>query len=433
MPSGVLRGAGPLLLARITSGVATVGMFAGVARVLSVEDVGLFAVAWSTAYILGSIAEGGYGMVVIREVSQRPREVGRYLGALIPIRSVVLLPTVLGGALIGWVVLGADEAPVVGLAALAAYLQLTAQTGRDFLIPGGAFGTVATLAIAENVVRVLTVVWAAASTGSVLMAFAAAAATHAASAAATFVVIHRRLRPRAVVAGIDAWRTVARSTLSFSLFITLTALYLHVHSVVASALLSLASAAMVQIALRLFFSAEYLPEAVARWAYPHLSRDATVPGARFPTLATAVAGRLVLLGVGVAVLLMVAAPWIVPALFGREYVDAVALVQLAAIAIPLRFASHAYGTSLSAGGRQVPRVTVAALAISITVVCEVILAELIGVRGIMLSLALGSAVLVIGYWVALRRSWHDSISAAPILVALGSSAAIGTALLWVSR
>lgn len=399
---GAIRGTAPMFLARVTAGAATVAMFAALARLLEVDDFGLFAFAWSSAFILGSLAEAGYGMLVIRSVAQRPTDAGRYMGALVPVRLAATIIAVLAGAGLGWLTIGPFAALVLAVATLSACLQLTAQTGRDFMIPAGLYGVVGAFATVENVVRAVVVVAAAAMTESVLWALVASVAAYGASVTGTLYFVVRRLRPVGIRAGMRQWPAVMRSLASFGVFVTLAAVYLHIHAVVATLLLPLVSVAMVQAALRLFFAAEYLPEAVARWMYPHLARLAHQPTA-FAGLAGTGAAWLVGGGSLLALTMMIAAPWLVLALFGEPYTAAVPLLQILAIAVPLRFVSHIYGTALSALDHQRFRVLISAATVAVTVVAEVTLTARFGEIGIVMSLVAGSALLAVGYVTALRR------------------------------
>lgn len=406
------------------SGVATLALFAGLARLLSIADVGLFSAAWSFAYIVGTVTEAGYGMLAIRDVAQSPVVMPRYVGALVAIRLLLLPPALIIGVALGVLLFGTAAMLAIVLATVSSYLQLAAQTGRDFLIPSGRFALAAALGIAESVLRAACVLLAAGLTRSVVVVFLVAAAVHAFSTIATFAIVTYRIRWSEVWLGFRSWRKVGASMLTFGVFMTITALYFHVHAVLASVLLPLSAVATLQVALRLFFAAEYLPEAVARWAYPSLSRAVTSDEAKFASLASALGGSLVLVGTVIAAFLAFVAPTVVPLLFGTEYRNAVPIVQVLAVGIPLRFAAHAYGTSLSAGGRQGPRVLMAAAAMAVTIATEISLIGVYGAIGAAASVGLGAAVLVAGYFVSLRRQWA-SASALPPAVAFVAAAGLG--------
>jgi O-antigen/teichoic acid export membrane protein len=397
--------AAPLFAARVISGGTTLLIFVALARLLSVEEVGLFSFAWSVSYVLATVSEAGYGMLVIREVAQRPGELGDYLAALMPIRLVSAVPVLVLAAGIAYVVLGPSQAAVVVLATFVGMLQLLAQTLRDFFIAIRRMQLSALLSITENVIRAIAVVSVALLTRSLVAVFVVLGLVYVVSTALTTAALLAACRPRSLLSGAVRWPRIAKQSAGFAIFVTVAALFFHVHTVVASAFLPLADVALLQAAMRIFFAAEYLPEAIARWAYPDLSRAMAHDPRRFSALTTQIAAGLIGVGIAGAIVIITTAPWFVPAMFGDQYRGAVLPMQILAVGIPVRFATHVYGTALSAGGRQVPRAVAAVGATAATVVAEVLFIQWFGIAGAAWSLAASSLILLSGYVVIARRSW----------------------------
>jgi len=425
----VRSGAGSLFVARVVSGGGTLVLFVGIARLLPLEAVGVFALAWSVSYILATATELGYGMFAIREVAQRPDRLGRIIGGLLPVRVALLVPAVgvAAGLAIG---IGRPEtAPVLALATVAATVGQLSQTGRDFLIPMRRIGLASLLSIGENLLRLGVGILIAVATGSVMAVYLGTLLVCAASAGLTFLLVWQVGRPVSVANGVREWRTTLRGSAGFAVFVTVTAVYFHAHTAVAGALLPISAVALLQAPLRLFFAVEYLPEAVARWAYPDLARRALGSGRDFSELVARAAGGLVLVGIGVAGVLLVGAPLIVPAVFGPDFADASLLLQIMAVGIPARYASHLYGTALSAGGDQSSRAWLAGGVTAATLVLEVVLVSLAGLTGAAASLALSAVVLSVGYVGAARRSWSSPPALWPLASALGFGL-VASLILW---
>jgi O-antigen/teichoic acid export membrane protein len=105
------------------------------------------------------------------------------------------------------------------------------------------------------------------------------------------------------------------------------------------------------------------------------------------------------LGMGLACALLVAAAsqWLVPLLFGPRYGDAVEVLNILAVGIPVRFVQHSYGSALFARehiGRKIRLMGCAAVA---SVVLNLLLTPLLGLSGAAWSAVLSETVLLLLY------------------------------------
>lgn len=424
--SSALTGVGSLLIARVVVGMATLGLFAFLARTLTPDELGLFGLAWSVSYLFAAITEGGYGMLVVREVARAPALAGRYLGAFLPIRLAVAVAILVGAAGLS-VSLGWDSPAVVFLmAATAANLQVVSGVPRDFLIGTDRAKWAALHAIVETILRTVAIIVAAVVTHSVVVIFAVAALFHAAWILVSMPVVWRLLRPVGIIAGARSWRAFLRESLPFGAFTILGAVFAQMDVVVVSALLPLAAVATLQLAIRILATTDYVPEAAWRWAYPRLSRSANRSTPAFTQQMTRLAIVLMGLGVFAGVLLLLIAPWLIPFVFGSQYTTAVLPMQLMAAAIPLRFGAHVYGTALSAAGLQWLRARLFFLVIVLAIVAEAILIVSVGMIGAAIGIIASSAVLLLVYFGAARRAWGPGVDARPIaaVVAIVATSAI---------
>lgn len=410
----VLTGFGALLAARIVVGASTLVLFALLTQRLSTPAFGLFGLCWSVSYLVASLIEGGYGMLVVKEVAASRSRAGLYLGAFVPLRLavgvVVLLVAALTAAMAGW-----DSLPTaLALAVTAANLQVISGVPRDFLIATDHVELAAAHAIVETILRSVVVLVTAVATNSTATVFAAAAAFHLVWAALTVPIVWWLLRPRGIAAGIRAWRGVARASLPFAAFVTLAAIYAQVDVVVVSTLLPLGTAALFVVASRIILAADYVPEAAWRWAFPRLSRASEGLAGRTNRLAFGLLALAVAIAGGVAI----GAPFGVPIVFGRGYAAAVLPLVIMAAALPSRYLGHAYGVSLTAAGTQRERARLFAVAMAISITGEVILVSTLGLIGAAVAVLFGSACLVTLWFRAARAALGSELSARPLIVAL---------------
>lgn len=414
----IVTGFGGLLIARIIVGASTLVLFALLTQRLSTSAFGLFGLCWSVSYLVASIIEGGYGMLVVKEVAATPSRAGLYLGAFVPLRLVVgvavLVVAAATSALAGW-----DSVPTaLALAVTAANLQVISGVPRDFLIATNHVELAAIHAIIETIIRSVVVLVVAVSTSSVSTVFAAAAVFHLVWAALTVPIVWWILRPHGMAEGLRGWRDVARASLPFAAFVTLAAIYAQVDVVVVSTVLPLGTAALFVVASRIIVAADYVPEAAWRWAFPRLSRASAGLGGRTNRLAIG----LLLLAVPIAGAVALSAPIAVPLVFGDAYAAAVGPLIVMSAALPARYLAHAYGVSLTAAGTQGERARLFAVAMAISITGEIVLVSLFGLLGAAIAVLFASACLVSLWFRAARAVLGRDVTIRPLAVALGIEA-----------
>jgi O-antigen/teichoic acid export membrane protein len=408
-----LTGVGSLLAARIIVGGSTLLLFALLAQGLPSTQFGLFGVAWSVSYLFAAVVEGGYGLLVVREIARSPAASGYYLGAFLSVRVAVALLALAAAAGLsmssGW-----DSLPaVLAMAATAANLQVVSGVPRDFLIGSDRSELAAAHSIAETVLRTVVILITAANTTSITTIFAAAALFHLAWTAIGLPLVWFLLRPRGVSTGVRSWRAVLRDSLPFGALVVLGAAYAQIDVVIVSTLLPLETVAVFLVASRILAAMDYLPEAAWRWAYPRLSRS----GIALPRRTSRLAVALLVLGVVVAAGVAIAAPVGIPLLFGEAYRPAIIITEVMAAAIPLRYLAHVYGTALSAGGRQVWRTLVFLTVITIAMVVEIALISVAGLNGAALAVVFSSALLAGSCLAAGRIAWGRALDRWPLVAA----------------
>lgn len=104
-----------------------------------------------------------------------------------------------------------------------------------------------------------------------------------------------------------------------------------------------------------------------------------------------------LLGLVLGSLLWLAAPWLVPLLFGARYAPAVAVLQILAVAVPIRYIQHGYGSVLFSKDHIHRKVTYMGVAALLSAILMLILAPRYGVVGAAISAVLAELLLLALY------------------------------------
>jgi O-antigen/teichoic acid export membrane protein len=281
----------------------------------------------------------------------------------------------------------------------------------------------------ETVLRTIAIIAAAAVGRSAIAVFVGAALFHAIFTLVGLGIIWRIFQPLGVAAGLRASPAIFRRSLPFAALVVLVAVQAQLDILLVSVLASLASVAILQVAVRVLMASDYAPEAAWRWAYPHFSRSAAARPQAFVSQITRLAGALVIIAIGGAVTLIILAPQLIPFAFGSPYKPAVLPMQIVATAIPLRYAGHVYGTALSAAGRQRHRLRLLVTSIGVAAVIEALLIIVFGVTGAAIGLVISSSFISMRYFNAARKAWGPGVDWRPMIAATSFVAATGLLIL----
>lgn len=104
-----------------------------------------------------------------------------------------------------------------------------------------------------------------------------------------------------------------------------------------------------------------------------------------------------LLGLGLGSLIWLLAPWLVPTLFGARYEPAVAVLQILAVAVPIRFVQHGYGSVLFSKEHIYRKVSYMGIAALLSAILVLLLTPRYGVVGAAVSAVLAEFLLLLLY------------------------------------
>lgn len=117
------------------------------------------------------------------------------------------------------------------------------------------------------------------------------------------------------------------------------------------------------------------------------------------------------LGIVLGCAVWLAAPWLIPLLFGQRYAPAIAVLQALAFALPLRFAQHSYGSALFAKEHVLRKVGYMGSGALIGALLVCLLAPRYGIRGAAFAAVLAEAALL-GLYIYGAMRYVDGIHVA---------------------
>ena len=307
------------------------------ARELGASQLGLVIFVQSFSFLLTVVLEYGFTMSVVRDVA-RLREDREALGGLVAAvhgaKALLCAPVLLAWGLALALVPALREAP--GLAGLALLLALLQGLHPSWYFAGlEQLRQLAAVDLSARLLSVLLIVLLVDDPGDVALVLWIYVATIAAPSAYLLVVMYRQVPLR--LPSLRASRDALRS--SSTLFVTnaSTTLYTTGNLFVLGLLVPSAQVAFFGAADKAVGAVSGVLGGAAHAAYPrvnvllgHGREDRANRLARLTLVVFGVAAALSALG------LLLFAPLIVDLLFGPEFVDAVALLRVLALILPLR-------------------------------------------------------------------------------------------------
>ena len=348
-----------LLLSQVLTVIATSLAAIMIARTLEPDDWGVFSAFLGLSIALTLVADFGLGTWLLRELSNlhardrgglHAHEIGRLASAGVVVNAGIALPLILVAT--AWALV---EQPGVGvsvtLVALLVYGMLTAgATALEACLRARREVRLVLLAsLLEKGLLIVVLVAVVASgfgLGAIGIAYLAAGLARIAFDAG---VVFNRLRIPFVVPSIRSAAGVARASMPFALNAASFNLVPRLDTLVLITL-SATSAAWFAIGERTVGPALIVPATLGSALYPFMAHQSAKLAAPWRP-----AAALGVIGIALAVVGIVLAPFLVPLVFGDAYRDSVEVVQVMLLVVPFVYAtstllvvaySHGYERSL---------------------------------------------------------------------------------------
>ena len=441
-PADVLdtQEAGPQVIrgSAIRIGGYVAGVLVGVAssavlfRHLGVVDAGRFVTVLALIAIVGGISDLGLSGVAVREFTVRSgADRDRFMRNVLGMRIVYTtagIAAAVGFALIA----GYTDAMVVGTAfagfgLLLFILQQTLTTPLQVNLRLGWVTLLHFLAQAGVAAGILVLALA----GAGLVPLLAVQIPAMVPVIALTVWVVRGQTPLVPAFDLSAWRRVMSDVLAYSAAVVFTVLYFRIVAILMSLLSTPEETGYYAVAFRVLDALTLIPPLLASTAFPVLARAGRDDLERLDYALGRLTEAMLLVGVGIALVLLVGAEVAIDIVAGPDFGPAVEVLQLLAPAIIGTFLLATWGYALLSIRRHRAILISNALALVVAGGSSAILIPAHGARGAAVSLVLAELTLAAAYGVSLTRARSQPPAGARILlrVALAAGVAAGVALL----
>jgi O-antigen/teichoic acid export membrane protein len=307
-------------------------------RSLTVAEFGIFAAANSLLFIVAGLAEGGIGSVAIREYTQGDKTTRqRILSALLGLRYVMMF----AGALIAiglTIVLGYPPEATIGVAigTIGLFIGAIQNTMSIPLAAHLRLGHLTAIDLVRQIATTLAILGLVLLGSSLIPFFFVGVIGLIAMLAATYVVATppRLPRPRY---NKDEWNHLIRQTGVFAIATAFAIVYFQVALLAVAALSSTQEAGYYGAAFRVVEVLNGVPWLIAAAVFPLVARAAFSDTERLRYALQRMFDAVSLAGTGIAVLLLVGAPWILEFVGGGKLDPSIPVLRLMAIGVPFTF------------------------------------------------------------------------------------------------
>ncbi|MDC0181946.1 polysaccharide biosynthesis C-terminal domain-containing protein [Candidatus Thioglobus sp.] len=164
------------------------------------------------------------------------------------------------------------------------------------------------------------------------------------------------------------------------------------------------AAGIYNVAFTIMAAVYLLPDVIyQKYLLPKFHRWANYDRARFLEVYQAGNGAMLLLGVFVSGAILILAPWVIPLLFGKVYQEAVSVLTILALCVPLHFLAISIGVTLVTQEHMRLKVYYMGVVAVINVLLNILIIPLYGAQGAALSTLLCEITLLILYLLAVRK------------------------------
>ena len=382
------RNASALLLARLVSAGTTLILMATLGRMQGADALGIVGIGMATGALLAAVTDLGASLLVIRAIAECEERARQIIGFLTLLR-LLTMPVGLISAFLVLASVFPTHALAVWLAAAWLTVQQLTELPRASFMAAGRIGLVAMHVCAENLLWLAAIMLPLAGGAGMEFSFACGLVVLCFSTVSAYLLLWLLVgwRPARPSRQDAAW--LLRQTPSFSTYAVAVPLYSRVDILLVGALVSggLATAGGYFAAMKVITTLEYVPDAVARAAYPGLSRAAIHDPRGLWSVAQGPERLLLWLSVPLPFGILLAAPWGFPLLFGPEVAPYGWVLACLGLFIPLRWLGYLLGIMLTSGGAQGRRALTLLLAAVIVIVLDFVLLPRLGLVGAIIGAA----------------------------------------------
>lgn len=402
-------------------------------RHLGLVQYGEYTTVTSLVTVIGAVTDAGMAGLGTREYAvTEGKERDQLMRDLLGLR----LALAIGGSILALAfafAAGYRSALVVGTAlACLGLLAMVAQT--MYAVPLAAtlqLGWMTSFEVARQLLTVLLMVALVLAGAPVLPFLAIAVPVNVllASLTAWRVRAQMPLRPSLHVRG---WGRVLRSTIAFAMAMAVGTIYVYTAQVLTSLVASSHQNGLFAVSFRAFIVLVLIPGMLVGAAFPLLARAARDDRERLKYALQRLLEISVILGVGAALGIVLAAPWIISVIGGPKYAAAATPLRIQGIALCVSFALATWGFALLSLREHRALIITNALAFCASCGLTLGLAPVYGARGSAFATLAGELTLATGYLIFLIRSSPELRPGVRNLLRVAAAAGPAALLGWLS-
>jgi len=197
---------------------------------------------------------------------------------------------------------------------------------------------------------------------------------------------------------------VARQTWPFALTGLFYLVYFQSAVILLKYLASDQAAGIYYVAFTIMAAVYLLPTAIyQKYLLPKFHRWANYDQSRFLEVYQAGNGGMLLLGVFASGAILLLTPWVIPLLFGKVYQDAVSILAILALSVPVRFLAISIGAALVTQEHMRLKVFYMGMTAVINVLLNILTIPVYGAQGAAVSTLLSEIMLLTLFLLAVRK------------------------------
>ena len=404
------RNIGFASLSLIFRGGANVALVVILARLLPIEQFGLFMFALATATILGLVVDYGFSALLLRDLAAETQAVSSRVGAATGAKLLLAAGGLLLCATLQfWPKIGDAELNTILILFLA---QTAGSFGNLLLVPYKCRDRFDVEAAWTGIEAVGLV--GLCGSAALLRGTASAAAIAFVGARLVFLlgtIFSYRRRFAIVVEGSAVWKEL-RIALPFGVHLFVGTAYLNIDTVLLREFVSLDQIGLYQSAIRLVVVLSMFFGVVNSVLIPRLAADLIRDPRAFVETARKSLYIVTAIGALAGLPMMVFPRHVLSLLYGASYATATAVVTIMGAVVIVRFFGAVYGIVLTVSGRQTVRAVAALLTLVVLSAADLWAIPRFGILGAAWVL-LGAHVLLVATYVTYARVEHGTIFVLP--------------------
>lgn len=367
--------------------------FAAIARLLGVEQTGVYFYAMSLSQILSVVLDGGFANYIVRETA-RDAVVGvRHMQDALGTKIVLIVVSALGIAIINMVGLLPIDGGLLAIAFTVVSVEALQVTLYSYLRGLQKISYEAVAVVCAQILTVVAGVVVLSTVRSVYLLLGVLVLASLFHLLYSYLLIHRftRIWVRPRINALSTW-AMLKECWPFALGAVFVKMISYTDTVVLGHYYSSTIVGYYSVPYKLTYSFQFIPLSLIATLYPAMSHlfhqqskdlgNVLMESLRLLVIASAA------IGFGIASI----APALVPAMYGAEYAPAIAVSQVLPLTLVILFAQYPIGALLNGSNHQRFQTGAMGMGMIVNVIANVLLVPRLGMMGAAVSSIIANSV-----------------------------------------